>query len=74
MLLLLVPGTKWTSAQFKTCHYRLKRASAVNPIFHRLSDRHGIRYHGTDNYGAGVNSLGSTMRDFRAAAVVTTYL
>jgi hypothetical protein len=50
--------------------------SRLHPRYRRpsFSDRQGTRYHGTDNFGAGVNSRQPMMRDFSAGAVVTTYL
>jgi hypothetical protein len=34
----------------------------------------GVGHHGTDNFAGGVNSRQSTILDFKAATVVTTYL
>lgn len=53
------------SSVLSRLHYRYRRISFSNRQ-NSLSR--------TDNFGAGVNSRQSTIRDFSAAAVVTTYL
>jgi hypothetical protein len=44
------------------------------PVFGEGHAQSKICCRGTDNFGVGVNSRQSTMRDFSVAAVVTTYL
>jgi hypothetical protein len=57
-------------------HDREHRITSAQNWTRRISfsDPIGTRYHGTDNFAGGVNSRQSTILDFKAATVVTTYL
>jgi hypothetical protein len=50
------------------------KAARLTQIPRFDEDRRGMSCRGTDNFAAGLNSRQSTMGDFNATAVVTTYL